>query len=334
VPKEPEVFGDEIPTLRKISEEDWALIENIVELSMVTGDIYGRNATITAERLVQLVEMPAAAVQSLVGHLAYLRTADLVDALDHANTVVPLVAGLLQRNEQARQQHERQQRQEQQSASCQAQRAAREDAWQEAQADPAATLQRLQQLEQTTDEDERLQAQCELLGIGGRGLSDEGKRRRLQERIGSLLIAAPSEPSPPSPRELLIADARQGAAEARRPTTMATLRAWEQRNPHGDPGSDWRRFFYRASDFVQGRQAAELIARAVGAVVAEVIAHAGAIAARDELSRLQIAEAYTSADELLSDALEVGAWEWLGARLGVPPHLLEARLVELLPPEG
>ena len=322
---------DEIPTLRTISESDWELIENIVELSMQTGDVYGRDATITAERLVQLLEMPGGAVLSLVAHLAYLRRDDLVDALDCANSTVPILDGLLQRNEQARQQHERQ------AAACQAQKAARNAVWHEAQADPAGTLQRLQELEQTADEGEQLRARCALVGIGGQGLNDASRRRRLRERIATLLIAAPSAPPPPSApsaREQLIADAREGLAEALQPTTLATLRAWEQRNPYGDPGNDWRRFFHRGSDFVAGRQACELIARAVGSVVDEVAAHAGTVAARDELCRLQVAEAYGSADELLSDAEEAEDWAWLGARLGVPPHLLEARMLELLPDEG
>jgi hypothetical protein len=83
-------YRDGLPLLNEIRESDWELIEYLADLPMQRGDVY-TSCTITAERARHLLEMPIDSIDSLIGHLVYLRRDDLVDSLvlvDQDNSII------------------------------------------------------------------------------------------------------------------------------------------------------------------------------------------------------------------------------------------------------
>ena len=71
------------------------------------------------------------------------------------------------------------------------------------------------------------------------------------------------------------------------------------------------------------------MADAVGADPAEVRLHAAQLAAVEDLQRRQVAAAYTTAEDLLADALAAGSWGELSWAVGVAPWQLERRCCQL-----
>lgn len=120
-------------------------------------------------------------------------------------------------------------------------------------------------------------------------------------------------------------EALQTAERRNRATTAAALRRWPEAQ---ERGINWRDHFRLVSDLT-GQQAAQRIAAKTDATVADVVLHARELQKNDQLQREQIVMAYTDHNDLLRDAVEAKAWEWLGAMLHVSPELLELRYVEL-----
>jgi hypothetical protein len=79
-------YPDELPELREITEEDWGLIEYLVQRSFDRGDVY-TNGQITAERARQLLEMPEESIFTVVMHLALLRRDPFVSALETMDSI-------------------------------------------------------------------------------------------------------------------------------------------------------------------------------------------------------------------------------------------------------
>lgn len=325
-----EIWGDEIPTLREITEEDWGLIEHLAEISTRTGDVDGRNTTATAERARQLLEMPGAAILSLICHLTYLRRVDLVDALEVADRTNILTDEIITRKEyETRRERLIRQRQEQgrRLGQARADRAELDRVWLQAQADPEGTITALQALwaQAGVNHRQRLHQAGALLGLAA-GQSDDALQRRVDERQLQLIelcnrVQAPPEPQPePDPGAALRAEALDWQPAGS--TVLAALDRWRNRG-RCDQGADWRRWF-RHSDFhhPQEGQAIALIASAVGATVAEVEAHARVLGQRHADQLAAVREAWSSADQLLADAVLAGSWEALAIASGVSPDNL------------
>lgn len=321
-------YLDGLPLLRDLTEEDWSIIEHLADLPRRRGDVLNSCCT-TAERCRQILEWHGEMILSVVGHLACLRTEDVLDAIEAIDCGVPLIDALITRKLEGLQE----------SPTSRVSRAAEkaEEQWHAARAEPAATVEAVQaemigvELLQAADRRLLLERVGRMLGLQGvSGMKVGELQGGIDERLGELLSismsTAPSMAAEPSPRELLHADALEHASDP--PTTRASIERWEQRGG-SDQGADWRRWFRLPTDFTLGHQAVNTIAEVVGVSVAEVEAHGAAIAEREAKDRAEVAAAWVDAEALLTDAVTATGWEWLSAAAGVSPAVLIERYQEL-----
>jgi hypothetical protein len=325
----PVVFIDEMPELRSITEDDWQLVEHLAELANQRGDIY-TSGTVNAHRAVQLLEMPGAAVQSIVTHLAYLRRDDLVDSLELADQDDSLTEAILQRRQVEAERIAAWERQQQAIERNAASRElSRAQAWQQAQSDPQATLQAMQEVvAEAPDQRTAVSQLARMLGVKpAKALAEmqpEIERRQLLllGMISTGPVVEAQEP-PADPRAELIAEAQDWASGL--PTVQQALDSWQRRG-----GQHWAEVFRFASVFQLGETAVLAVADAVGVDPAEVRLHAARLAAVEDLQQRQVAAAYTTAEDLLQDALAAGSWAELSWAVDVAPWQLERRCAELL----
>jgi hypothetical protein len=328
----PVVFIDEMPELRSITEDDWQLVEHLAELANQRGDIY-TSGTVNAHRAVQLLEMPGAAVQSIVTHLAYLRRDDLVDSLELADQDDSLTEAILQRRQVEAERIAAWERQQQAIERNAASRElSRAQAWQQAQSDPQATLQAMQEVvAEAPDQRTAVSQLARMLGVKpSKALAEmqpEIERRQLLllGMISTGPVVEAQEP-PADPRAELLQEAMDWATGL--PNTQEGLDCWARREPGG--GRDWREVFRFGTQFAIGETAVLAVADAVGVDPAEVRLHAARLAAVEDLERRQVAAAYSTAEDLLQDALAAGSWPELAWAVGVSPWQLERRCAELL----
>ena len=313
----PVLFLDEAPELREISEEDWELIEHLAELSNQRGDVY-TSGTVTAGRAVQVFEMSGAAIMSIVIHLAYLRRDDLVDALEVADFENLLTDEILRRKEHDLSRFEAMQGQPPRAYQRRSPEEL-EQSWAACLADPSAAVAQMQQLiANHTKKEQAAEALARLLGVP---FKKGGTWRELvQQRQLELLQLAEAAVDPV---EVLAAEAM--GLELDRPSTMASLAAWEAKGR----GGDWRQAFRLPSDFLAGQQAVILIAGAVGVPVEAVRDHWTAIARRCSAQAQEVAEAWGDPEQLLADAVRAGSWEALAVAAGVTPDVLQRRYKQL-----
>jgi hypothetical protein len=135
-----------------------------------------------------------------------------------------------------------------------------------------------------------------------------------------------SQEPPADPRAELIAEAQDWATGL--PNTQEGLDCWARREPGG--GRDWREVFRFGTQFAIGETAVLAVADAVGVEAGEVRLHAAQLAAVEDLQQRQVAAAYTTAEDLLQDALAAGSWAELSWAVDVAPWQLERRCSELL----
>jgi hypothetical protein len=136
-------------------------------------------------------------------------------------------------------------------------------------------------------------------------------------------VVEAQEPPPADPRAELIAEAQDWASGL--PTVQQALDSWQRRG-----GQHWAEVFRFASVFQLGETAVLAVADAVGVDPAEVRLHAARLAAVEDLQQRQVAAAYTTAEDLLQDALAAGSWAELSWAVDVAPWQLERRCAELL----
>jgi hypothetical protein len=310
---------DELPELRELSESDWEIVEDLAARCRTTGDIMA-NAAVTTERCVQLLEMPAESVYTIVWHLAYLRRNDLVDGLFfHPDDVV---ARILQRQEQDRARDAAIEAAEQPTsrrspADCEA-------AWEACKANPQAALEQLRAIVDGPGKPtEKGRLGARVLGVQlTRGVD---YMAQVQERELELIaLATPPAPEPgPTVEQELEQQARDWRAGL--PTALSGIEAFEGAFPW-DP---WQQSFTHYSCFAGGESDARTIADRLGLQMAEVRLHAAQLHAREDLWLRQVAAAYSEPAELLRDAVEHGGWQRLGELLEVPAFVLQRFYVEI-----
>lgn len=328
----PSNYSDGLPLLRDLSEVDWQVIEHLAELPMQRGDVL-RSCMITADRARQLLEMPIESIDSLICNLAVLRRADLVDSLVLVDQDDSLSEAIMLRWRADAARLEALERQQQGIDRAAATREiTREQAWQQAQADPELTLRAMQEVIAEAPDQRTAAAQlARLLGVKpSRALAEmqpliEERQLLLLGMISSGASVEPQEP-PADPRAELEQEARDWASEL--PTVQQALDRWARREPGG--GQDWREVFRVGTVFQLGETAVLTVADAVGVDPAEVRLHAAQLAAVEDLQRRQVEAAYTTVDDLVADALAAGGWPELSWVLAVAPWQLERRCAELL----
>ena len=322
----PSNYSDGLPLLREIGESDWQLIEHLADLPMQRGDVF-TSCTITAERARQLLELPIESIDSLITHLAVLRRDDLVDSLVLVDQDDSLSEAIILRWRADDARLEALERQQQAAERAAASRElTREQAWQQALADPQGTLEQMQAVIAVAATPGEAAGQlARLLGVKpARALAE--MQPLIQERQLLLLgMIEAAEPPAPDPRAELLQEAQDWATGL--PNTQEGLDCWARREPGG--GRDWREVFRFGTQFAIGETAVLAVADAVGADPAEVRLHAAQLAAVEDLQRRQVAAAYTTAEDLLADALAAGSWGELSWAVGVAPWQLERRCCQL-----
>lgn len=310
---------DELPELRELSEQDWEIVEDLAARCRTTGDIMA-NAAVTTERCVQLLEMPAESVYTIVWHLAYLRRNDLVDGLFfHPDDVV---ARILERQEQDHARDEAIEAAEQPTsrrspADCEA-------AWEACKANPQAALEQLRAIVDGPGKPtEKGRLGAKVLGIPlTRGVDFMAEVQARELELIALATPPAPEPGPTVEQELAqqALDWRAGL-----PTALSGIAAFESAFPW-DP---WQQSFTHYSCFEQGETAVRTVADQLGLQLAEVRLHAAQLHAREDLWQRQLAGAYANPAELLQEAAGVGGWGRLSECLELPVHVLQRFYVEL-----